>query len=505
MKVNNQKHKIAAYIRVSTEEQASNPEGSIKSQEQRIRSHVDYKNNESGFGEVVTVYIDRAKSGKDTNRAELQKLLTAIRNKEVTLVLVTELSRLSRSIKDFCEIWELMRAHGCEFQSLREQFDTTTAAGEMVLYTIANISQFERKQCSERITANIRARAERGLYNGGTVPTGYELDPNKKGSLKIHPENSDIVRDAYRTFLKEGSLAAAGRSLNERGIKIPKLKQGGAGNKPRLGIFTIDNLHDMLRNKIYIGLKKYKTKEGEIKYSKACWDGIIDEDTFNEVNETLKRNYRCLKTASDKRYPFLLSQITKCGQCGNKLTGKSAHGNSGKVSYYEHSWATCRQSALNKKIFECKPTRFPVKIVEPLVWEQVIAVLSQPNTAKEIIERAKREHESLSLTKETERLKIKITGIENQIEALAEHLTKIPKNMNPMPIYDQMQKIESFRDEAKKEYDRKLSSGELKDIPASFKDYSSYLNWIKEFLSLEVAPELKQKIVKHGSTTKQGE
>ena len=76
-------HKIALYVRVSTEEQAQNPEGSIKSQEQRLRQYIDYKNSEASFGSVVSVYIDRAKSGKDTNRPELQKLLRSIRNKEI--------------------------------------------------------------------------------------------------------------------------------------------------------------------------------------------------------------------------------------------------------------------------------------------------------------------------------------------------------------------------------------------------------------------------------------
>ena len=125
MKCLNQKsqshHKIALYIRVSTEEQASNPEGSIKSQEHRLRAHVDLKNMDGIFGEVTQVYIDRAKSGKDTKRSELQKLLAAIAAKEVTFVMVTEISRLSRSLKDFCQIWELMQRHGCQFQSLREQ------------------------------------------------------------------------------------------------------------------------------------------------------------------------------------------------------------------------------------------------------------------------------------------------------------------------------------------------------------------------------------------------
>lgn len=153
---NSNPHKIGLYIRVSTEEQASNPEGSIKSQEQRLRQHVEYKNQDGNFGRVDCVYIDRAKSGADFNRPQLQRLLSDIRNKKVTMVLVTEISRLSRSLKDFCHIWDMMREYGCDFQSLREQFDSTTAAR-------GNGAIHGRKYCAVRASANFRTRASQCL------------------------------------------------------------------------------------------------------------------------------------------------------------------------------------------------------------------------------------------------------------------------------------------------------------------------------------------------------
>ncbi|MCK6596857.1 MAG: recombinase family protein, partial [Bdellovibrionaceae bacterium] len=85
LKTNINGRRISLYIRVSTEEQASNPEGSIKNQEERLRMTVKLKNMEGHFGDIVAVYVDRAKSGKDTNRPELQKLLLAIRKKETDL------------------------------------------------------------------------------------------------------------------------------------------------------------------------------------------------------------------------------------------------------------------------------------------------------------------------------------------------------------------------------------------------------------------------------------
>ncbi|MGZ6311384.1 MAG: recombinase family protein [Bdellovibrionota bacterium] len=248
------RHRIALYIRVSTEEQAENPEGSIRNQEERLKQTVAFKNQEGAFGEIVAVFIDRARSGKDTNRPELQKLLTAIAKHEVTLVMVSELSRLSRSIRDFSEIWELMQKSGCGFLSLREAFDTTTAAGEMVLYTVANIAQFERRQIGERVTANMNARAARGLYNGGSVPVGYRLIEGRPGFLEPDPDQAPMVAQAFRAFVHEGSLAATAKWLNAQGLKLKRRGQGG-GCKARLGYFTTSNLHDLLRNKMYVGVQ----------------------------------------------------------------------------------------------------------------------------------------------------------------------------------------------------------------------------------------------------------
>ncbi len=150
-------------------------------------------------------------------RPQLQRLLISIRKKEVNLVMVSELSRLSRSIRDFTDMWELMKAQGCGFLSLREQFDTTTAAGEMVLYTIANISQFERKQVSERVSANFLSRAKRGLFNGGSVPFGYEMNPENKAYLVVNEEDAEVIRACFDAYLDQNGLGPACRYLNERG------------------------------------------------------------------------------------------------------------------------------------------------------------------------------------------------------------------------------------------------------------------------------------------------
>ena len=446
------------------------------------------------FGEVVAVFVDRAKSGKDTNRPELQRMLRAIRNREITLVMVSELSRLSRSIRDFCEIWELMRSSGCEFQSLREQFDTTSAAGEMVLYTIANIAQFERKQTSERILANFSARAERGLFNGGAIPIGYKRHPEKKGYLVIAPEEASIVREAFASFLREGCLSKAGLSLNERGYRMPRRRNGG-GAKARMGHFTLENLYNLLTNPMYVGLRRYQLK-GEVLTTKAVWEPIIDEKTFQKVAEVLKRNFRRLKSHSARRHPYLLSGILHCGKCGDRLCGKTAHGSHGKFPYYEHSWSTKRQACLNKKIFACNPNRVSAPLLEKHVWLHADALLSEPALAASLIEQAKKEHEAHANVSEMDRLRNKVRGIEEQIDAVAEHLTKIPKGMSPQPIFAQMQRLDVLKEETKKELDELGRTSGCTDVPAALKDFRAYLTALRSIIGLSDSPEIRAKLIK---------
>jgi len=220
--------RICIYLRVSTEEQASNPEGSIKTQEQRLREFVKLKNSMEPFGEIVAVFSDPGVSAKDMNRPGFQKMLLSIEKGDIDLVLVTELSRFSRSTKDFTMLQDYLENHGCKFMSLRENFDTSGAAGSMVLNMMASIAEFERRQTAERISHAFLARAKRGLYNGGSVPLGYVIDEDKVGHLKIDPAMAEVVRFAFQSFIRHETLAATLKFLNKSNVKLPRKMSGAA-------------------------------------------------------------------------------------------------------------------------------------------------------------------------------------------------------------------------------------------------------------------------------------
>lgn len=125
----------------------------------------------------------------------------------------------------------------------------------------------------------------------------------------------------------------------------------GDGRHKRIGHFIVDNLHSILQNKAYLGIQVYNQK-GERKEVHAVWNAIIDEITSKRVNDKLSKNKSKKKPKSFYKLPYLLGGVNFCMSCGDHLPGKSATGNGGKVGYYEHSWATKKDSTLLNSIPE---------------------------------------------------------------------------------------------------------------------------------------------------------
>ena len=494
-------YKIGLYIRASTEEQGSskNPEGTIKNQEQRLRHAVDGRNLNASFGEVVEIFIDDGISAKNTKRPELQRMLKAIENKEINMIMVTEYSRLSRNMRDFAGMWELFKDFGCGLISLREQFDTSSAAGEMMLYNMANLAQFERRLTSERVSSSRHDRASRGLFNGGVIPLGYQKVNGKPGHLEINEEEAQTITELFRAFLREGSVSKAAKWLNDNNYNPSRMIHGG-GNKARVGHFTVGNTRCILTNKFYIGILEYK-KDGENLEAKAVWPPVIDKSTFKEVQKLLKDNHRKKKPASKSRYPYTLSGLVYCAVCGDVMCGKSAHGRNGKVGYYEHSWSMRKNSTLTKKALDCGMfKRVPAKKLEPLIDEIVLKILKEENFANNLILEAKKIHqENYSVKSQLQEVKKEISSYKAQSKALTERIAKLPVDVPADSFYEMLKTLKEKSNKAEnKLLEVKNKEGIGVDIPAEIKDYRKYTEILDKIWSSTKKRdcEFKNKMIK---------
>lgn len=135
-----------AYVRVSTVEQNE------ARQIEALKKH----NIEKWFIEKV--------SAKNTNRAELQNMLDFVRDGDT--VFIHDFSRLARSTKDLLDIVETLNKKGVHLISNKENLDTSTPTGKLMLTMIGAINEFERVNILERQREGIAIAVREGKYKG---------------------------------------------------------------------------------------------------------------------------------------------------------------------------------------------------------------------------------------------------------------------------------------------------------------------------------------------------
>ena len=135
-----------AYVRVSTVEQ----------NEARQLEALKKYDIDKWFTEKV--------SGKDTNRPKLQEMLEFIRKGDT--VYIHDFSRLARSTKDLLDIVEQINGKKAILVSNKENLDTSTPTGKLMLTMIGAINEFERENLLERQREGIAEAKKEGKYKG---------------------------------------------------------------------------------------------------------------------------------------------------------------------------------------------------------------------------------------------------------------------------------------------------------------------------------------------------
>ena len=305
-----------------------------------------------------------------------------MKRKRVNTVLVTELSRLSRSVTDFLNFVKELEDHGCDFICLQYDFDTTSPAGKVFMTIIMALAQFERELTAERIRNNFHARALRGLSNGGTPFLGYDKDPTNSGKLLVNTNEALVVREIFDYFATVGKVAEVTQWLNQKGTKNKTWV--GKDGKPHGGKeFTRNAVWRILTNPAYIGKREVnksnqdvepKTLKPEEQYQlvEASWEPIVDVNVFEKIQGKLKWSK---KVKTSPTHDFILSGILICDKCGKTLGGHAAHGRNGKHFYYGHTQKS-----------DCSVKRYPAIPLENLIKRQMFAFLNNKSMNKEFKE-----------------------------------------------------------------------------------------------------------------------
>ncbi len=149
--------KVALYARVSTSDKDQDPETQLMA----LRDFVAAKGLE-----VHREYVDQAPANDFAHRTAWRELLDDAAKRRFKVVLVFKLDRAFRSVKhmhDTLAAWEMT---GVGFQSIREQFDTQTAIGRLMMNMLGALAEFELELIRERVKAGMERARRQGKRIG---------------------------------------------------------------------------------------------------------------------------------------------------------------------------------------------------------------------------------------------------------------------------------------------------------------------------------------------------
>ena len=203
--------RAVGYVKVSTEGQADRGV-SLDAQAEKIRAMATVHDVE-----LMDVIVDGGESGKSLSRPGIDQLLGMVDRREVQVVIIAKLDRLTRSVRDLGELLEGFQKKGVALVSVGESLDTGSAAGRLVLNVMASVSQWEREAIGERTRDALRHKRAQGL-RAGNVPFGYALAED--GQTLMPCEGEQQVLANLRSLREQRlSLRAIASELNARGLR----------------------------------------------------------------------------------------------------------------------------------------------------------------------------------------------------------------------------------------------------------------------------------------------
>lgn len=278
--------RCAIYIRVSTEEQHLN--GLSLPAQRKVLTEYAEANNYT----IVGYYADEGISARKPMkyRKGLLSLLEDVKQDKIDMILVTKLDRWFRNIKDYNITEEILQAHHCYWKTIFENYDSSTANGQMVINIMLSVNQAECDRTSERIKAVLDYKRSIGeVVTGMCACYGYKVVNNR---LIKDESVSHIINDAYDHYFSCYSIRSTIAYLNE--------KYGDEAPSPN----KVDRL---FKNETYAGIDG-----NNLNYCEP----YITPEQFELARKVTKSKVR-----HGNYDPYIFSSLIKCPWCGNNYTG----------------------------------------------------------------------------------------------------------------------------------------------------------------------------------------
>lgn len=195
--------RVAAYARVSMDSERM--QHSLSAQVSYYSTLIQ-KNPE---WEYAGVFADYGISGTGTKkREEFNRMLAECEAGNIDIVLTKSIQRFARNTVDLLNTVRHLKDLGIEVQFEKENINSMSGDGELMLSILASFAQEESRSISENVKWGTVKRFKQGIPNGKFSVFGYEW---VNGKLTIVPEEAEIVQWMYREYMKGASRIEIGR------------------------------------------------------------------------------------------------------------------------------------------------------------------------------------------------------------------------------------------------------------------------------------------------------
>lgn len=368
---------VALYLRVSTNQQDyDRQKQELVALCKRNRWHIKY-------------VFEEKESGRKDDRPEFQKLC-ALTKDDIQMVVVWEISRLSRRAYMIMKVAEDFAQKGISIYCLKENYTTLQDDGNwnpnalMSLTLFAGWAQSELNNIRERSLSGKKHKMLSGeLDYTFKAPYGYGKN---KGKLVINEEEAEQVRKLFDLFV-----------YGHKSTRQLAISYG----------WTQNRVSYMLKNPVYMGEVKYKYEPSIILHVPA----IISKELFYVAQDILK-NRRGNQLTADQRYNNRLRGKIYCGLCGNKMY----YSKDKRVSIY-----TCKTNTHKEQYQYCSTRIAKHKVDEMLniLLRRRLAENNADENRENLVRELDAKKKSVEKIKEQQKeLQNKFNEVENKIRLL---------------------------------------------------------------------------------------
>ena len=482
-------YRAGIYIRLSEADEGKSYESeseSITNQRNILMNFV----KEKGFI-LAGEYVDDGYSGTNFERPGFTKMIDDIKNKEINLVIVKDLSRLGRDhVMTGYYIETFFPENNIRFISMQEGYDNALnqASNDSSTFIIA-CNDYYSKQNSIKIRNVLNDKRKNGKFIGCAPCYGYMRDPEDKGHLVPNPEYAPIVRKIFELASSGVGLSDITSYLNDNKIKTPSsLKKKNPNSKMRYNPnWTISSVKKILKNRMYTGdmvqstqtKVSYKSKKKRT-LPKSNWDivsnthePLVDKLTFERIQNNVKRTNH----SNSKREKRLFENLLYCKECGNTLT---------ITCRKNHNYWTvnCNRYARDPRRRMCEPHFMPYDKLEKALLDNII------KTCKDYIKQVdvQKLSNEISLKKQKRNSnKEKIIELEKKIEECISKIDMLYEDKFKGNISEKTYKrlsgeTEKLLEMTQNELDRYKN---LVNKPLETKDKEQYEKKIKQLIDIK--------------------